>query len=48
MNCFGSGFITIINYGVYEQGAEENFVILTENNTNLTAENGSDLLIEAA
>lgn len=46
MNWWGSGFVTIINYGSIAQAVEENFAILTENGINLTTESGNDLLTE--
>ena len=48
MNWIGSGFVTIINYGTFGGGVEEEFSILTENNFNLTTESSSDLLTESA
>lgn len=48
MNWFGSGFVTIINYGSFAEAIEESFVLLTEDGNNLFTEDGNDLLIESA
>lgn len=46
MNWWGSGFATIIIYGSYFQGEEEEFALITENNLNILTESGNDILVE--
>jgi hypothetical protein len=43
----GSGFITIINYGLYSEAVEEENTILTENNFDLLTEDGDPVLVES-
>lgn len=46
MNCYGSGLITVLLYGVAEQAAENNNAIVTELGTNILTETSQNILIE--
>jgi hypothetical protein len=46
MNWFGSGFVTIIIYGLFSESPIQDNAILTENNLDLLTENSMELLIE--
>ena len=48
MNSFGGGLIVVLLAGLYAEAAAQDDTILTENNLDLLAEDGRELLTEDA
>ncbi len=46
MNWYGGGFIPVILYQNYAQGAEEEFALTTEDSQNILTENSDDILVD--